>query len=818
MRAAAGLEHLWQDVRYAIRLLRRSPGFTVVALSTLTLAVAANTAIFSVIEAVMLQPLPFNDSERLVSIVRLIPNARGIGGNIAVVNFVEWRLELQSFEALSMLGGGEVSLTGAGEPESVPVARVSANVFSLLRIDMQRGRPFSQEEEDRRMQVAIISDELWVRRFGADPDIVGHSIDVAGTSYTVVGVLPRSFRFMSINQLQSFSRASRRPEIWIPIVPAPFELDPRSPVQNYAAIGRLRPGVTVQQATGELNLLQQQLAKLTLTGQVTQVMAIPLREFVARNHRAGLTLMWASGGTVLLISCVNVANLLLARGARRRREIAARMALGASRGRIIRQLMTESIVLSGMSGALGCLASIWLLRAIVAYAPADVPRIDEVSLDVRVLLFMLSVTIATGVVFGMLPAWRESNTDPQDAIRLDPRTAARHPGAARLQIMLVSAEVATCAAGLIVGALLLQSFARVLSVNRGFDVDDIRTARITLDPARYSMPKRAEFLGDALEKINAIAGVASAGVTTTLPLADGTGPVLNVTTSTPSGNSPSVALSAVDAGYFRTLGIPVRAGRLFGEDDRQRPVAVVSNMTAQRLWPDASPIGKQFRIGPPTTSLFAVAFEVVGVVGDAHAESLTSDVSERVYVPYWQQLSFTNSWSIAVKSRDAHVASSARVVLRDLGPDLAIPAFRTMADIVAGSLEQRRFQLSVVLLFAAVGLVLAAVGIYGMVAYSVAQRTSEIGIRMALGATAGAIRALVAGQALLPLVPGLIVGVVAALAAGRLTRSLLFGVGSRDPATFVAVAVLLAIVALIASYLPARRATRVNPAIALRCE
>jgi predicted permease len=822
MRAGVVVDRFWQDVRYAFRLLGRSPGFTAVAVLTLALAVAANTAIFSVVEAVMLRPLDYKDSEQLVSILRVIPNNRGVGGIIAAVHFVEWRRSSRSFEALSMLGGGPVSLTGSGEPENVPAARVSANLFSMLGVTVQRGRAFVQDDEDRHAPVAIISDALWKRRFAADPGILDRTIGISGTPYAIIGVLPPTFRFPSINQLYFGGPAATgqtRPEVWMPIAPAPFELDPRSPVQNYAAIGRLRPGVSVQQATADLKALQMQLATLTLDGHVTEISVMALRDFVARNYRASLTLIWASVGAVLLISCVNVASLLLARAARRRRELAVRSALGASRTRIARQLMIESFVLSAVSGVLGLAGAFWFVRAIVAFAPADVPRIDEVNLDWRVLVFMVAVVVADGLLFGVLPAWRSSNANPQDAMRLDSRTSSSGRDNVRLRALLVSVEVGLCALSLLIGALLLQSFSRVLNVERGFDVAGIQTVSIGLPTVRYSVQKRAQFLRLATEKIQSVRGVENAGVTTLLPLAGGTGPGLSITVPGRTGDKPTAYLRAVNSAYFSTLGIPLQTGRLFRDDDAERQVAIVSGLMARRLWPDESPIGKQFRMGPPTTSLFQIAFEVIGVVGDAHAESLTGDLFETMYVPYWQDLSFTQNWAFAVKTSNAtETVRGIRAVLRDLDPELPIPAFRTMEDIMSGSVGQRRFQMNIVLMFAVVGLLLASIGIYGVVAYSVAQRTNEVGIRMALGAKASAIQGMVVRQGLLPLVPGLLVGILASFGAERFVGTLLYGVSPRDPVTIVGVAGLLTVVGLAASYIPARRATRINPVTALRCE
>src|SRR5262245_53922473 len=820
IRTGAFGERLWRDVSYALRLLGRSPGFTTVAVFTLALAVAANTAIFSVVDGVMLRPLAFKNSERLVSIVRVIASRPGISGIIAAVHFGEWRRSSRSFEALAMIGGGPVSLTGSGEPESVGGARVSANLFSMLGVTMQLGRSFLQEDEDQRSPVAIISHALWRRRFAADAGIVGRSIGIGGTPYTIIGVLPETFRFPSINQLYFAGPGAGAsvPEIWTPIAPAPFELDPRAPIQNYAAIGRLRPGTSLQQANADLNGLQVQLAKLSLDGHVSEISILLMRDYIAQNYRTGLLLIWASVGALLLISCVNVASLLLARSARRRREIAIRSALGASRAQIARQLLIESFVLSALSGALGFAAAYWFVRAIIALAPADVPRIGEVSLDWRVLIFLLAIVVVDAVLFGVMPAWRSSSAHPQDAMRFDARTSSAHESI-RLRAALVSTEVGLCALGLLIGGLLLQSFSRVLHIDRGFDVDGIQTVSVSLPATRYPVPKRAQFLQQALERIQHIRGVQIASMSSFLPLLGGTGPALSVTAVGQSRELPTAYLRAVDAEYFRTFGIPLEAGRLFREEDRKAKPVIVSSLLAKRLWPNQPAIGKQFRIGPPTTSLFLTVFEVVGVVGDAHAESLTSAIVETLYVPYWQDLSFTQGWWFVMKTSDpVETAREVRAVLRDLDANLPIPAFRSMDNIVSGSVGQRRFQMNIVLAFAVVSLLLASMGIYGVVAYSVTQRTNEMGIRMALGAKAGAIRRLVVRQGLAPLVPGLIAGIAAAIAAERFFATLLYGVSPRDPITIASVAGLLVGVGLAASYVPARRATRIDPVTSLRYE
>jgi predicted permease len=827
MRASAAFERLWQDVRYALRLMRRSPGFTAVAVVTLTLAVAANSAIFSVVQGILLNPLAYRDSARLVAISEVNPRPGAAQPSVPVagVHFLEWRESSASFDGLSLLNGCNFELTGSGEPEMVSGACVSSSLFSVLGVSMQRGRAFVPEDEQPgRDQVVVLSDDLWRRRFGGDPRVIGRTIVVGGSAHEVVGVLPAGFGFPLISQLYPVQLFASRdhPQMWKPLTLASFERVPRLPVFNYAVIGRLRPGVSAVQATSDLNVLQKRIAALTANGLEYPVSIMPLQERITGGFRSGLILMWAAVGAVLLISCVNVANLLLARGARRRREMAVRSALGASRGRIARQTLVESLVLSIASGVLGLLGAYALIRLIVASAPGDLPRLDEVHLDAGVLIFTFAIVLVDGILFGVLPAWRSSRTDPQDAMRADSRSATTGRQGVRLRAVLVSIEVGICVVCLIVGALLLESFSRVLDVQQGFDIDHVLTVDVSLPVARYPMlgpaaTRRQAFLRSALERAQALPGVTTVGISNMLPLA-GEGPGMAVfldgLVEQPS-ERPTARIRAVNADYFRTMGIPIKDGRVFRDDDATRSVAVISSVTANRLWPSERVIGKQFRVRGENGPLL----EVVGVVGDVRTASLTSDAPLTIYLPYWQSLIPVPKWSLAAKTADpVGTAGLLRAAIRDLDSQLPIPAFRTMDEIMTGSLSQRRFQLNIVLLFAGAGLFLATIGIYGVVSYSVAQRTNEIGIRMALGAPAGAIQALVIRQGLLPLIPGVMIGIAVSLAAQRLLSGLLFGVSAHDPLTMGAVALLLVTVAVAASYVPARRATRVSPVSALRYE
>jgi putative ABC transport system permease protein len=808
-------DHVWQDVRFGARLIVRERALSTVVVAILALAVAANTAIYSVVDTVMFRPLPYKDPDTLVVVSRVIGNAPAVG-TVALVHFDEWRRSAKSFDSLALLTSPTLSVTGNAEPENVPGARVSATLFPTLGVDLQMGRGFTQDEEDRHEHVAILSDEFWRRRFAARPEAIGESINVNGLAYTVVGVLPPGFSL----PIARPGGGAHRAQLWIPTDPAPFEREPRSPVFNYTVIGRLKRGVSTSQATDELAGLQQQLAKLSLTGRVVEMSVWPLREQVASGYRLGLLVLWAAVGTVLLITCLNVANLLLARAVTRRREIAVRVALGASRARILSQLLVESVTLSMISGAVGVAAAFALLRIVLAFAPGDLPRVDEVRIDPRVLLFTLAIVLLNAVLFGVGPAWGASRSEPQEAMRSDPRTASGGRHARRVRNLLVSVEVGLSVVALVVGVLLLRSFQEILHVERGFQSADVVSVTVGLPPTRYPAPRRAAFLQEAADAMQRMHGVVATGISSVVPVAGDTGPGLGLT---PEGAADpgqhTIWLRAVNGEYFATLGIPFHGGRPFVSQDSARPVAVVSRLTADRVWPGEQPVGKRFRIGPPTSALFKTVFEVVGVVGDVRGASLTSTFAETVYLPYWQDLSFINNWSFLVKTRDASaVVPQVRAVLRSLDQELPIPAFRTLDAIVAGSLDQRRFQTALIVILGAAGLILAGLGLYGVVSYEITKRTTEIGIRIALGARHGVIQWLVVRQALGPLMIGLLFGAAASIGAQRVVAGLLFGVRVGDPLTTAGVLAMLALITLAACYGPARRATGIDPVRALRAE
>jgi putative ABC transport system permease protein len=813
------LETFVSDLKFAGRMLRKNPGFSAVAIATLALGIGANTAIFSLVDGVILRPLAYLDADRLVAVHEIVPKFSGLAALIPVngMHFLEWRKSVHSFEQMALVGGITFNLTGTGEPERLAAARVSPGLFPMLGVQAQLGRTFL-DEEDRpgRDQVVILNHELWERRFAGDPNVIGRKIMLDGHPYEIVGVLPRGFHFPKLNQLYAMTIAEERPEIWKPFALRDEELELLGDF-NYACIGRLRRGVQRAQALSELNVVQARIARQTEEKIELRAALVPLQDQITGRSRTGLQLLLAAVGAVLLIGCVNIANLLVARGTARRREIAIRTALGAGRGRLVGQMLVESVVLAVMGGATGVALAYEAIRVIVAYAPVDLPRTDEVHLDARVLLFTLILSILTGVLFGLFPAWRATRGDPQEAMKSGSRSSTAGRSSSRLRSLLVAIEVGLSAMCLIAGGLLLHSFVNLLHVDRGFDAERIVTVDLNLPKSHYpDLPESASFLRAVLERMKSLPGVTSAGVSNHLPLSGegGNNLLLPEGANVPLMERPLADIRQVNPGYFRTMGIPLLSGRIFEETDRNRKVGLLSVVTAGRLWPGENPIGKRFRMGAEDSPLIDVA----GVVGDIRGVSLNQAPSLTVYVPYWQR--FQNQASLAVRTSNEPLAASSaiRAAIRQVDRELPVPAFRTMEEIVAESVAQRRFQMSLVLLFAAAALLLASLGIYGVVSYSVAQRTNEMGIRMALGAQPGNIRRMVLGQSLLPVCAGLVAGVVASVVLGRVLGSLLFGVSAWDPVTISGVLTLLIAVAVTATLPPVRRATRVDPASALRYE
>ena len=799
-------------------MLAKNPGFSAVAIATLAVGIGANTAIFSVVDSVILRPLAYPDADRLVSIHEVLPRFSHLAPMLPVnaMHFVEWRQNVHAFDRMAMLHSLAFNLTGAGEPQRINGARVSPALFEMLGIRPQLGRLFS-EDEDRpgHERVVLLNDEIWRRNFGADPGVVGRKIVLNDAPYEIIGVLPANFHFPKMSQLFAMTVNEARPQIWRPFALRDSELQPMGDF-DYVAIGRLRPGVSAQQALSELNVVQAQIAGRLTEKLEMRAAVVPLQDQITGKSRVGLELMLAAVGAVLLIGCVNSTNLLLARATARRREIGIRCALGASSGRLMRQMLGESLLLAGLGGALGIAVAYAAIRLIVANAPVDLPRIDEIQLDWRVLLFALAISTICGLMSGILPARRFAKADPQEAMRTGSRSMTAGRSTGRMRALLVSLEAGLSALCLIAGGLLLHSFVNLLQVDRGFQSERVISVSLNL-PGRYqTTAKRAEFAHSVLDKMAAIPGVSSVGVSNVLPLGgEGANNLISVEgTTLPLMERPIADMRQINPDYLQTMGIPLRAGRALAESDRDHPVALVSAQTAERVWPGVDPIGKRFHIGADTGPLISI----VGVVGDVHGVSLNKKPSLTIYIPYWQRNMYSLSF-VAKTSGDPRSSSAGiRAAIHQVDAGLPVPAFETMDEIVSGSVAQRRFQMNLVLLFAMVALLLASLGIYGVVSYSVAQRSNEVGIRMALGARASEIQGMMLGQALLPVAIGLGAGIVASFGLGRVLGSLLFGVNAIDPITIVSVVAVLSLVAAAASYFPARRATRIDPLLALRYE
>ena len=812
------LIHMLSDLRYALRTLARNPGFAVIAVLTLALGIGATTAIFSVFNAVLLRPLPYAEPGRLVAIEEVVPKFAQFGPSLPVtaLHFREWRKHSRAFEQFALVGSAGYTLTGGGDPLSLTGSRVSASLFPMLGIQAQLGRTFREDEDQPgRDRVAVIGDSLWTRRFHRDPAIVGSRISLNGRPFEVIGVLPAGVRVPSEGDLQAIWRFPAEADFWKPFAIADSDLAIMAEY-NFGCVARLKPGVSRAQATADLNAIQAGIVRDLPEKPKLRVLVSRLQDQMTGGARQSLTLLLAAAGLVLLMVVVNLANLLLARASARRRELAIRAAIGAGVGRIVRQMLTESLLLAVAGGALGVLVAQWALAAILVKAPLELPGLKDVRLDVAVLAFAALAAVASGLLFGILPAWRMARTDPQAALKSGSHAVTEGRQGRRLPRLLIAAEAALCSLCLVVGGLLLTSFVRLTNVDKGFQAGGAITVDLSLPASRYpGNQQRAAFVRSLLDRIEAMPPVAAAGVSNRGPLS-GEGSNIDMyvegTVST-AAERPTVDYRGVTPDFFRAMGIPLRSGRLFRPTDNDRVVAVISAQVARRMWPNTGPIGKRFHLA----SLDSDWIEVVGVAGDVRT-SLHKAPNPTVYLPYWQLARPNIALVVRTAAAPLSIAGAVRGAIRGLDPELPAPRLRTIGEVVDAQLAERRFQLTLVLIFAASALLLAAIGVYGVVSHTVARRTNEIGIRMALGASRWEVRLMVARQGLAPVAAGLAAGLAGAAAVARLASGFLFGVSPADPPTFAAVAVVLLTAALAACYLPARRATRVDPLTALRYE
>jgi putative ABC transport system permease protein len=797
---------LKQDLRYGVRMLLKNPGFAIVAVIALALGIGANAAIFSVVNTVLLRSLPYDDPDRLM-VLRENKLPQFPEFSVSPGNFLDWQKENTTFEKLAAINGTAYNLVGDAEPERLRGARVSAGLFEMLGVNPALGRTFLDEEDQPgHDNVAILSSSLWKRRFGSDPNVVGQAIALSATSYTVIGVMPPAFQF-----------PDRETDVWTPIA-----FNARQAQQHgshyISVIGRLKPGVTQEQAATEMDAVAGRLAEQypdTNTG--WRVNVLPMQESEVRDIKSALLVLLGAVALVLLIACANVANLLLARATARQKEIAIRTALGASRRRITQQLLTESILLALAGGGVGLLLAVWGIGSLLKLAPQELPRVKDVTLDVRVLGFTLIVTLLTGVIFGLVPALQASRPNLNETLKEGGRgtTGGHH----RVRGALVITEVALALLLLVGAGLLIRSFYRLQQVTPGFNSKNALAVTVSLPGKKYPQDdQQSGFFAQLLDKVATLPGVVAVGATQSLPIQGDYVLGFNIQGRPPNGpgQEPNTNYYAVSPDYFKAMGIPLLRGRVFTEQDKKDSprVAVINEELAKKFFPDEDPIGKRINVtnGPERFR------EIVGIVGDVKQYGLAQPTTMQTYEPYLQTPFSGMTLVVRADGNPAALSGAIRSEVLAIDKEQPVSRIRPLEQVVSESVAKQRFLMLLLGIFASVALVLAAVGLYGVMSYSVNQRTHEIGIRAALGAQRKDVLKLVVGQGMALALTGAAIGLAASFALTRLMASLLFGVSATDPLTFAGIALLLTIVALLACYLPARRAMKVDPMIALRYE
>ena len=817
------------DIRYGLRQLWKHPAFTIVAVLTLALGIGANTAIFSVVNAVLLKPLPFPAPDELIAVGVIDTRQKATQtelGSLSYPDFFDYRDQNRTLQNIAVYRERSFALTGEEGASSVRGIKSSAEYFDVLGIKPKIGRTFARADEQGGGGPGgfkvIISHNFWQKKFGGDANVLGQTLMMDRRPHTIIGVLPAGFQFPI--QTDPF-------DLYITFAEDAANVDGSTPQtaqrgnHSLESIARMKPGVSIAQAQADLENIAASLEKQypdsnTYFGVGTK----PLREDMVGDVKTALYILFGAVVCVLLIANANVANLLLARASARGKEIALRAAMGASRLRIIRQLLTESLLLSGLGGLLGLLLAQWGTEALIKTVPQNIPRISTIQLDATVLIFTMLASLATGIIFGLVPAWQASHVDLNSALKSGSRTGSSGEGKGRVRNALIMAEVALALVLLVSAGLLIQSFARLGKVQPGLRTDRLFTARVALSEVGY--PKNENiiaFFDQFLPRLRALPGVESADVIMPLPLSGS-----NMVTSfdieerpMPEGKREAAPVRVISTDYFKTMGIPVRQGRVFDQTDRYEstPVVIVNERFASKFFPGQNVVGKRIMPGFAADDTGEKMREIIGVVGNVKHLSLKNEDSPEMYMPNTQMPFSVLSIVIRTNVSDPNVLTTA--VRRELAAmDATIPltSVRVFEEYIARSLARPRFNTLLLSIFAGTALVLTAIGIYGVMAYSVAQRTSEIGIRIALGAGKGSIFRLVVGQAMTLVGISLVIGLAGAFAATRVLKGLLFGVGAADPATFVSIVFLVSAVAFLAAWLPARRATRVDPIIALRAE
>jgi len=793
---------LLNDLRYAIRTFLRTPGFTAVALLTLTLGIGANTAIFTIVNGVLLRALPFREPDRLMMVYERPPESNR-PNVVNPWNFLEWRARNHVFERIAIILQIPMNLTGDGEPEQIKGMQVSADFFPILEAQPALGRTFRPDEDAPGIQQsAVISDSLWQRRFGSDPKVIGHRIEINSKSLTIIGVMPPGFRFPESPS-----------EVW---VPAALPLD-RTGGRNYVVVARLKPGISREQAQAEMESIAAKLAEEWPANNAKwSALVMPLMEYAVGKSRTPLLILLAAVGFVLLIACANVANLLLMRATGRQREIAIRFALGAARRRVLRQLLVESVALSLVGGVLGLLAGHWAVTQMIAWIPKSIPlpRLNEISLDRTVLVFNLALSVLTGAVFGLVPAIQISSINVNEGLKQGGRSAT--PGGRWLRSSFVVAEVSMALILLVGAGLMMRSFWELEHVEPGFRPERVLTMRLLLAPSR---PHKSEFVQNILERVRALPQVTAAGAIHLLPLSgsqSGTGYNRADRPAPPPAGMIGGGVSVITPGYFQAMGIAILAGRDFTDhDNADTPQVLILNERAARMfYPGEDPLGKKMMVSWGGKN----PREIVGVVQNIHHDGLNFEPEPTIFLANMQNPHLFANLVVRTTADPLQLARAVENAVHSIDRNQPVADIRTMNAVVSASLSRPQFQSALLGAFAAVALILACIGIYGVISYSVTQKTREIGVRLALGAPQASVFGVVIRESFGLTALGVAGGWAGAAALTRYLTTLLYGVKPLDPIVFLGVAAILTAVALLACYMPARRAMRIDPMIALRYE
>jgi putative ABC transport system permease protein len=817
------METLLQDIRYGLRMLLKAPGFTAVAVITLALGIGGNTAMFSVVDAVLLKPLAFPHSERLISVNETDSRRPGKPDTFSYADFFDYRAQNHTFEGMATYRDASFNLTGVGQPQHLEGEVVSSDFFSVLGIKPALGRGFRREEEQAGRWVVVLSHQLWQSQFGSDPGIIGRTITLDNRAYTVIGIAPAGFEFpVQYPAPQLWGSLARDAD---PSGGTPATAPTNRGAHFVSVIGRLKPGVTLASAQADTNIIAQRLARhyADSNSRRSVSMLIPELQRLVGDVRPALLVLLAAVGFVLLIACANVANLLLAHASKRHREITVRAALGAPRRRLVRQLLTESLVLGVVGGGLGLGLASWILIAIVHFEAGNIPRLEQVGLNFPVLGFTALVSIAASLLFGMAPAWHTARTDLAETLKEGGRGAAGSAGSNRLRAGLVIAETAIGVVLLVGAGLLLRSFIQLIRVDPHFNPHHVLALSFNLPSSRYNDAKTINFYDQLLPRLRALPGAEEVGAAWPLPFS-GDDAIISFDIQgrpSPPGQHPLADLAVVSPGYFHTMGISLLKGRDFSAHDEatSAPVVIISQSFARQYFPNQDPVGQHMQPGVSKSDKEPPMREIIGVVADIKHGSLSDDFTPRYYLPYSQGM-FGPPLSIVVRSAGNPVAQLDAVsnAIHGMDKELAVYGVHTMDEMMSTSANQPRFDTFLLSLFAAIALLLTAVGLYGVMAYSVVQKTHEIGIRMALGADPADLLRMVLRRTIVLVAAGLGLGIVIGMGVTRFLAGMLFAVHPLDWPTYAGVSVVLLGVGLLAGYVPARRASRVDPMVALRYE